>query len=186
MNPDMPIDGPIPGENYTSDTKNYPWHRPPEIVDYDDIVAYVIGQMNEPRTFSLALTMMEAGASITGVVSMLNMINISDGKYPIDTSILAAGPIARYLQIMAKANDVDARVGNENDDEYITLPRLQALAGTMGEDMPEDMPVEAPETPVETPSGGLMGVPPLDSLEPATEGAQRAMLGYEDEEGFVA
>ena len=30
------FDAPIAGENFTSDTRNYPWHRPPEITDYDD------------------------------------------------------------------------------------------------------------------------------------------------------
>ena len=27
--------GPIPGENFTSDERNYPWHRPPEYTDMD-------------------------------------------------------------------------------------------------------------------------------------------------------
>ena len=34
FNPAQPS-GPIPGENFTSDERNYPWHRPPEYTDTD-------------------------------------------------------------------------------------------------------------------------------------------------------
>jgi hypothetical protein len=182
------INGPIPGENYTSDTRNYPWHRPPDMVDYDEAVEYVMQQLSEPRTFSTAMTMLEAGASLTGVVSTINMINIGDGRYPIDLSILIAGPIARYLQVMAKQSGIKALVGNEDEDEYMTLPRLKALAGVMSEgeiETPvETMPVEAPQQPVEGFSGGLMGMPTGEGPDPATEGVQSAMLGYGVEEGM--
>lgn len=183
------MDGPIPGENYTSDTRNYPWHRPPDLVDYDDAIEFVMDQIMEPKTFSTTMTMLEAGASLTGVVSTLNMINIGDGKYPIDLSILIAGPIARYLQILAKENGITADIGNEGIDEYMTLPRMKALAGVIDEEsggMPvDDMPVEAPVEAPEELSGGLMGLPPADSIDAAPADVQGAMLGYGDEEGIV-
>lgn len=183
------MDGPIPGENYTSDTRNYPWHRPPDIVDYDEAVEYVVTQLSQPQTFSTALTMMEAGASLTGVVSAINMINVGEGKYPIDLSLLIAGPIARYLQILAKQNNIEVEVGNEGKDEYMTLPRLKALAGVMDDEsedgLTSDAPTEAVEQPVEGMSGGLMAPPPSDSISAAPAGVQDAMLGYGDEERLM-
>ena len=38
---DKNFDAPIPGENYTAETKNYPWHRPPDIVDYDEAIDFI-------------------------------------------------------------------------------------------------------------------------------------------------
>ena len=40
MRTEPEFDGPIPGENFTSETKNYPWHRPPEITDYDEALEF--------------------------------------------------------------------------------------------------------------------------------------------------
>ena len=33
---------PIPGANYTSDTRNYPWHRPSDITTYDEAVSVLV------------------------------------------------------------------------------------------------------------------------------------------------
>ena len=30
------LDAPIAGANYAADTRNYPWHRPPDITEYDE------------------------------------------------------------------------------------------------------------------------------------------------------
>ena len=45
----MKFEGPIPGENYLTDTKNYPWHRPPDLVDYDEAVSYMLDKIDEPE-----------------------------------------------------------------------------------------------------------------------------------------
>lgn len=179
------IDGPIPGENFTSDTRNYPWHRAPDLVDYDEVVEYVVSQLSEPRTFSSVITMLKAGASLSGVVSTINMINISDGKYPIDVSFLVAGPIARYIQLLAKQNGVTPEIGNEGADEYMTLARVKAMAGVMDEEEAEQPDSEAEISPTETALGGFMTPPSPDDVMPSDTASQEAMLGYSDEEGIV-
>lgn len=179
------FDGPIPGENYTSDTRNYPWHRAPDLVDHDEAVEYVVSQLSEPRAFSTAMTMLEAGASLSGVVSTINMLNISNGKYPIDVSLLIAGPIARYLQLVAKQNGITADIGNEGEDEYMTVARMKAMAGIIEEESGQDTVTEAEISPNEGPSGGLMAPPTSDGVLPADTASQSAMLGYGDEEGFM-
>ena len=40
-NPIQP-NAPIPGANYTSDTRNYPWHRPPDITDVDEALEHIM------------------------------------------------------------------------------------------------------------------------------------------------
>lgn len=179
------IDGPIPGENFTADTRNYPWHRAPDLVDYDEAVEYVVTQLSNTRTFSTAMTMLKAGVSLTGVVSTFNMINISNGKYPIDVSLLISGPIARYIQLLAKQNGITPEIGDEDDDEYITMARVKAMAGVMDEEEATDIDSEAEIIPTETASGGFMTPPSPDDVMPADMASQEAMLGYGDEEGIM-
>lgn len=183
----MEFDGPIPGENYTSDTRNYPWHRPPDIIDYDEAIDYVINQISEPEPMSAVLTLLEAGASIAGVVSTINMANIGDGKYPIDLSILIAGPIARYIELYAKGSGIEIDMGIPQE-ELMTLTQAKALAGILSDEEDEVMvedAVAAPEEPIQGASGGLMGMPRGRDEMPADAGVQDAMLGYGNDEGIA-
>jgi len=45
----MRFEAPIPGANFTADTRNYSWHRPPDLVDYDEAVGYMIDKIDEPE-----------------------------------------------------------------------------------------------------------------------------------------
>lgn len=185
------FDGPIPGENYTSDTRNYPWHRPPQITRYDDAVEYVVNKISEEKSITAITSLMEAGANLTTLVSMINMINVGNGKYPIDLSILIAGPVARYLKIIADRNDIDVKIGNEDERQVITLEYLKGMAGIADDlaESDEDNTVSDEQTaPVrgeQLPAGGLMGVSEENVSQTASATEQQSMLGYDDEEEEV-
>ena len=53
------FDAPIAGANYAADTRNYPWHRPPDIVNYDDGVGYLIERMKEPEQLELVFSLLD-------------------------------------------------------------------------------------------------------------------------------
>jgi hypothetical protein len=183
----MQFDGPIPGENYTSDTRNYPWHRPPDIADYDQAIDYVIQQISEPEPMSAILTLLEAGASVAGVVSTINMSNIGDGKYPIDLSILIAGPIARYIELYAKGSGIEIDMGLPKD-KIMTLTEAEALSGILSDTdagSVEEDALTAPQELVQGASGGLMGMPTGEGAMTAPAGVQQSMLGYGNEEGMM-
>ena len=61
----MKLEAPIPGGNFTSDTKNYAWHRPPDLVDYDEAVSYMIDKIDEPEQIELVYAMLGIDAHIT-------------------------------------------------------------------------------------------------------------------------
>jgi len=177
------FDGPIPGENYTSDVKNYPWHRPPEIVDHDEAVEYVLDDISQPEKISMIYTLLETGASVSTIVTIINLLNVSNGKYPIDLSILIAGPIGRFIEIMAKKNDLDPKLGVP-EDRIFTPEYFRFISGEMQEDSSDEdetMP-ETAQDDSEAPNTGLMGTPTGSSEEAAPAGVQSAMLGYSDDE----
>ena len=73
-------DAPIPGENYLSDTRNYPWHRPPEIVEYDEAVDYLINRMTETEHSELIYNLMETKQPLTGIVAGIMVQSIGRVK----------------------------------------------------------------------------------------------------------
>lgn len=173
------FDAPIAGANYAADTRNYPWHRPPDIVNYDEGVDYMINKMKEPEQIELVFSLLEIDAHVTTVVTSLLMQGISRGKFSIDLAILMAGPIARYISIIADEQDIKYDMGvGDKDRISITPTSLKMALGIYDGDEEETLEV-LEEAPV-IPEGGLMGAPTEDGAAPEEE--QAAMLGMVEEE----
>ena len=175
----MRLEAPIPGGNFTSDTKNYSWHRPPDLVDYDEAVGYMIDKIDEPEQIELVYAMLGIDAHITTVVTTLLLQAVSKGKLGIDLAVLIAGPLARYIEIAAKDVGITYEMGVDDKDRVIITPTLlKASMGIMDEpklDQPTTMQEEAPEAPTES----LMAMP--EGMV-APEDEQAAMLGAMVEE----
>lgn len=107
----LEFDGPIPGENYTSDIKNYPWHRPPEFTTSDEALEYVAKIFNKEEAIASTVTMLEMGIDIATVTDLFITKGISEGKWSVDLGILIAGPVAHIFAIMAKTFNVPVRLG---------------------------------------------------------------------------
>jgi|TARA_R110000850_G_scaffold262884_1_gene391599 hypothetical protein len=170
----MQLDAPIPGGNYTTDTRNYSWHRPPDLVDYDDAIGYLIEKIDEPEQIELVYAMLGIDAHITTVVTTILLQAISKGKIGIDLAILIAGPLARYIEISAKDVGIKYEMGVEDKDRVIITPTL--LKASLGIIDPEDEEEAVVEQEVvsEEPTGGLMAMP-TDMAASSDEQAE--MLG---------
>lgn len=133
------LTGPIPGENYTSDTRNYPWHRPPEISDYVEVVDKAITNLDNPQRTALMMALMETGESIVDIVTGMTRIAVSQGKIPIDMAILAAGPIARMLEVIAEKAEIDYTRGWDQKPRLVTAELLKAMGGKVDPDDLEEV-----------------------------------------------
>lgn len=106
-----PMSGPIPGENYTSDTKNYAWHRPPQHTTLDSAMEEIIKKLLSPEASSSLLDMMELGPTIAELTQMFLMSGVMDGKWTLDFALLLAGPTAHVMKMMADAYDIKVDMG---------------------------------------------------------------------------
>jgi len=118
----MPINsGPIPGENYTSDTKNYPWRQPPEFADIDEALEYLSGRITQFKVANGLLTMAEMGFPLYKIASVVLMQGAGEGKWTPDFALLLAGPTCREIELMCIGFDVDYDLGiNDDDDDFET------------------------------------------------------------------
>lgn len=115
-----PGDGPIAGANYTSDTKNYPWHQPPQFTDLNKALDMMSEKMTEKKTASSLLTMVELGSPLYKITSTLLVSGIAGGKWTPDFALLLAGPVCRILEIICVAYGVEYTLGIEDDEELAT------------------------------------------------------------------
>lgn len=161
-------DGPIPGENYTSDTRNYAWHRPPDITDLDQGVEAAIKQLTKPDQATILLTMLEAGVSVVEATDIFLTSGISKGKWTLDYALLLAGPVSHIIKLMAETYDIKYDMGLE-DKPRATINFVKAKAKDPAKavdiadeimDQKDEIVDKAQEqTPPEQPKGGFMGMP---------------------------
>lgn len=158
----LKFDGPIPGENYTSNTKNYPWHRPPEITDMDKAIEESIKKMTSRKGAYSLLNMLQAGVTIVQAADMFVTSGVMQGKWTVDFAILLAGPVARMMEIMAKDAGITFALGLDEDpiptisfykkqNEITTQMTDSAAEALMSQKDTVTPPAEAPA------SGGFMG-----------------------------
>ena len=125
--PNKPFDGPIPGENYLSDTKNYPWHRPPEYTTKDEAIDHIVSVLKKPKSVFAVVQMMEMGLSVADVTGVLLMKGISKGKWSIDLALMLAGPVAHILVILAKKAEINYELGLSDQYDGPTKAYFKAV-----------------------------------------------------------
>lgn len=187
INPRPKVDGPIPGESLTADTRNYPWHRQPEITGFNEGVTRLIADMDDEREMQLIYSLLELEVPVAIITSNLLMRKIGRGVIPIDLAILMAGPVSRYVEILAKDNGLTADMDTDIPGQEPITPTMLKLQMGSVEDIQDllDEGEVSPETPVEdapAPSGGLMGIPTEEDAMSASDEEQAAMLGMAADE----
>ena len=168
INPSQP-NAPIPGANYTSDTRNYPWHRPPDITSTDEALEDVMEVLTETDAGKRYMSLIEAGTPIASITDIVVTLAVGRGKFSIDFAILIAGPVTRMLEIMAKSYEIEYDLGIDVVDTYTSSVVLKQIKGVVEESV--DAPIE--EEPTEEPAGFMSAV---------SEEEQSSMLGYDVEE----
>ena len=166
---------PIPGANYTSDTRNWPWHRPPDITDIDDCLDYVMENLTETDAGLRYMAMIEAGMPITTITDMVVTLGVGKGKWTPDFAILVAGPVTKIIEIMAKSYNIEYDLGIDEEPDYKSAVYYQTFGRDIGAIKDKKEVEELPEVEEDTKDeAGFM------SESSAKE--QLAMLGYGQEE----
>ena len=173
----MKIDAPVPGANLLADTRNYPWHRPPDITDYDEAVSYMISRISQEEQAELVYSLLQIDTTVTTIVSGLLMQSIAKGKIPIDLAILISGPVARYIEVIAQTNGYKYDMGTDTSDRVKITPTLLKMAMGIVDEDDEEMEDTPEEVVSAMPEGGLMGAPLEQDKMTASDEEQASMLG---------
>ena len=173
----MKIDAPVPGANLLADTRNYPWHRPPDITDYDEAVSYMISRISQEEQAELVYSLLQIDTTVTTIVSGLLMQSIAKGKIPIVLAILISGPVARYIEVIAQTNGYKYDMGTDTSDRVKITPTLLKMAMGIVDEDDEEMEDTPEEVVSAIPEGGLMGAPLEQDKMTASDEEQASMLG---------
>jgi hypothetical protein len=161
--------GPIPGENYLADTKNYPWHKPPDIVDYDEGVEYMMQKLGEKPAVAAIAALTKKETSILELTKYNVLGELKAGTFSIDLGLLLAGPIAKTIEMIAKSQNVDPYLGWEQEPTLLTSDMLDRTEGIDPKKLSEDTQNTVEEAPIEEQDEMLGDTKEEVELEPTLE-----------------
>jgi len=156
----MPIDkfsGPIPGENYTSDTKNYAWHRPPEHTNLDKAIETIAKKLMSEESYTGVLTMLENGMTVSQLTEIFLMSGVGNGKWTPDFALLLAGPTSHIVKLMAEGYGIKYEMGI---DDKIKGPSKAYFEGfkTVNKKQVENAVSEVDIKKIKVKASGFMGM----------------------------
>jgi hypothetical protein len=177
------LNGPIPGENLISDERNYPWHRPPDFDNLNDAMEFLIEAISEkPKLFGV-LNVLENEITVAELSQALVMASMMEGRFTMDFALLLAGPLTKYISILAEGYEIDYDVGIKESYQYYPKELVEAadedyetqrISSLKDEDEVEDVNEDV--------RVGLMEAMREDTGEVAPAEEQEEMLGYTTEE----
>lgn len=168
------FNAPIPGESLTTEPKNMPYERPPEIADPIEALDKHIESLSREEAMEDALFFLEMGVPLTNLTEGILRSAVMEGIHSVDVSLIIAPVVHEFIRKHAIAADIDFTEGfdDQEQNEAIRYERDSLRAKNMlrqlreqGGDIPEEpemmMEKEAPEEeelmieeePTETPKG---------------------------------
>lgn len=145
----MAFERPIPGQSLTTEPKNAPYERPPEISNPVEALDAHIENLLKPGAMEDVLYFLEYGIDLVTLVQGILRGAVIEGIHSIDVSLIIAPVIHEYIKGFADAADLDYDEGFENDKAKRALSyrrdidrakkMLDELRQQEGEEIPTSM-----------------------------------------------
>lgn len=156
------LKAPIPGENLVQSSRNYAWHRPPKMVEYDDVIEHFVDNyISKTNRLSAAMLLAQNGIPATSIVSSIMLGMVGRGDISPDMSLLVAGPFYKILTRMFDETGTAYLTGFDTEEEiqeYLDAPKEKSTKKLSKEQETQIDEFEKELKEKSTvPSGGLMG-----------------------------
>jgi hypothetical protein len=115
-----PFDHPIPGQALTDEPGKWPWDKPPQTTDADDAVEDVISSIvTNPEAIENFQKLMITGIPIESIVNTISFTGFTEGRWNPDVAELIKLPLSAFFVIMAKDNNIPAKMFNVDPEPNV-------------------------------------------------------------------
>ena len=151
------FDAPIPGQSLTSEPKNAPFERPPEIVNPEEALMVHLERLNDVDKMEAVVFAVDLGIDVQTLTKGILRSAVMEGIHSIDVSLIIAPAVHSFIASTLDAVGVDYDDGFEDKEEAKRTReasnKFRIKDMLMGKDTQEDMSevkvVEEEEVPVE-------------------------------------
>jgi len=110
---------PIPGQSLTDEPKNYPWERPPEIVDPREAIKFHLDGINKPEALDNIIEMLQIGIPVNALSKTALTTAQMEGIHSVDVSLIIGDVIKEELISIAEEAGIDYVTGDEPSEADI-------------------------------------------------------------------
>lgn len=132
------FEAPIPGQSLTKEPKNYPWEKPPEMVDVDEVVGFHLNKLTEEKSLDNILLLLESGMPVNTLVEIFLTSAVMTGLHTIDVSMLVAPVLHEYVVNIAESSNIDFKEFFSEDEEGKINSKVNLLLKKSLKETPED------------------------------------------------
>ena len=112
------FDHPVPGQSLTEEPGSRAYEKPPQIVDVDEAVAYVVNKVETSNGGKEELLkQMMGGMPIESIVNTIAFAGFTDGQWTPDVAEMIKLPISAYFMMMAQEENIPAIMFNKGPSE---------------------------------------------------------------------
>jgi len=151
------FDAPIPGQSLTTEPKNAPFERPPEIVNPEEALMVHLERLNDVDKMEAVVFAVDLGIDVQTLTKGILRSAVMEGIHSIDVSLIIAPAVHSFIASTLDAVGVDYDDGFEDKEEAKRTReasnKFRIKDMLMDKDTQEDMSevkvVEEEEVPVE-------------------------------------
>lgn len=107
------FDAPIPGESLTAEPGKYPYERPPQFTDPEEILNFIFRRLTNRQAVFKTLTAMDMGIPISTLTENIIMTGAAEGMWPAHTGLLCAPAVSVMLFRMAERAHIQPRMDSK-------------------------------------------------------------------------
>ena len=190
------LNAPIPGQSLTDTPKNYPWERPPEIVDPREAIKFHLDGLTSPEALDNIVEMLQLGVPVNAITQTALTTAQMEGIHSVDVSLIIGKVINEELISIAEEAGVDYKMGDEPDEaevqrkeeqETVALLRRK-LDATKEEDagtelMRQTADMMEQEEPIEGPAPEMMDLEAPQEEQEMPQMQQRGLMARGQQHG---
>jgi hypothetical protein len=125
----------VPGQSLTDYPKNYPWERPPEMIDPNEAIKFHIDRVSDPDIIDNVLDVIEFGVPVKTLSESMMTAAVASGVHSIDVSLIVE-PIVRDF-IMKAADMAGVKYKETFKPDELTVTQRASLFDDVVESTPE-------------------------------------------------
>tara|TARA_R100001377_G_C3173225_1_gene103837 strand:- start:231 stop:734 length:504 start_codon:yes stop_codon:yes gene_type:complete len=111
------FDAPIPGQSLTTEPKNAPFERPPEIVNPEEALMVHLKRLNDVDKMEAVVLAVNTGIDVQTLTQGILRSAVMEGIHSIDVSLIIAPAVHSFIATTLDAVNVEYDDGFEDKEE---------------------------------------------------------------------
>lgn len=121
------LKGPIPGQSLTTTPGNFPWERPPEMVEVEDVVKFYVNKLADQDVMDDLSVVFDAGMAVSSFVKTLTTSGVMLGRHTVDAGTLAAPAVHAFIKAAMFGYGIEVKDEPYNPDKDPTEKEKKRL-----------------------------------------------------------